>query len=75
MPKSKNTDGCSFFVKEEDMGFRSLLIENELKISLRLGNIVITKDEEDIWLPLTDINIIVVDTPKVTISSRFCVRA
>lgn len=52
------------------MGFRSLLIENELKISLRLGNVVITKEGEDIWLPINDVNIIVVDTPKVTISSR-----
>lgn len=28
------------------MGFQSLLIENELKISLRLGNVVITKEGE-----------------------------
>lgn len=52
------------------MAFRVVLIENEVKLSLKLRNLVVNKDGEDIWIPLDDISIIVVDNLNTNITTR-----
>lgn len=53
------------------MSFRVLLIENEVNIKLNLNNIVITKSiDEDIWIPINDVSMIVIDNLKVNITAR-----
>lgn len=61
----------SFFLyKEVKMSFRVVLIENEVKLSLKLKNLVVNKDGQDIWIPLDDISIIVVDNLNTNITTR-----
>ena len=52
------------------MGFRVVLIENEVKINLNLKNLVINKDDSEIWIPLDDISIIVIDNLNTHITTR-----
>lgn len=52
------------------MSYRVILIENEVDINLKLDNLVITKDESDIWIPLDDISVIVLDNLRINISTR-----
>lgn len=53
------------------IAFRILLIENEADIRLKLKNIVISKlGEEDIWIPIDDISIIVIDNLAIRITIR-----
>ena len=52
------------------MAFRVVLIENEVDIKLKLDNLIITKDENDIWIPLDDISVIVLDNLRINISAR-----
>ncbi len=52
------------------MAYRVILIENEVDINLKLDNLVITKDESDIWIPLDDISVIVLDNLRINISTR-----
>ena len=37
------------------MGFRVVLLENEVQIRLKLDNLIVRKEEKDIWIPLSDI--------------------
>ena len=37
------------------MAFRVVLIENEVTIKVKLNNLIVTKEGEDIWIPLDDI--------------------
>ncbi len=41
------------------MAFRVVLIENEVEIKVKLNNLIVTKEGNDIWIPLDDISIIV----------------
>ena len=52
------------------MAFRVILIENEVKMSLKLNNLIITKDNDDVWIPLNDISMIVVDNLMTSITTR-----
>lgn len=52
------------------MAFRVLLIENEVTIKVKLNNLIVTKKGEDIWIPLDDISMIVVDNLSSMISMR-----
>lgn len=52
------------------MSFRVVLIENEVKLGLKLNNLVVNKDGDDIWIPLDDISIIVVDNLNTNITTR-----
>lgn len=40
------------------MAFRVILIENEVEIKVKLNNLIVTKEGNDIWIPLGDISII-----------------
>lgn len=69
MPSSETPTGVSFF--GEKMAFRIVLIENEVSIKLKLNNLIISKAlEEEIWIPLSDISIIVLDNLATTITAR-----
>ena len=50
MPKSRSADGHSFFYVEEKMAFRVLLIESEVYVHLKLNNLVIEKEGNDICI-------------------------
>ena len=52
------------------MGFRVVLVENEVEMRLKLDNLVVRKQEKEIWIPLEDISIMILDNMKVTITAR-----
>ena len=52
------------------MAFRVVLIENEVAIKVKLNNLVITKNDKDIWIPLDDISMIVMDNLSSVITAR-----
>lgn len=52
------------------MSFRVVLIENETKLQLRLNSLIVQKEEKEIWIPLDDIMMIVIDNMKTTITAR-----
>lgn len=52
------------------MGFRVILIENEVDIRVKLDNLVITKETKELWLPIDDISLLVVDNLKMTLTAR-----
>ena len=52
------------------MAFRVILIENEVTIKVKLNNLIITKCGEDIWIPLDDISMIVLDNLASNLSTR-----
>ena len=52
------------------MAFRVVLIENEVAIRVKLNNLIVTKNGEDIWIPLDDISMIVMDNLSSMLSAR-----
>ncbi len=52
------------------MAFRVILIENEVAIKVKLNNLIITKCGDDIWIPLDDISMIVIDNLSSNLSTR-----
>lgn len=52
------------------MAFRVILIENEVEIKVKLNNLIVTKEGEDIWIPLDDISMIVMDNLSSMLSAR-----
>lgn len=52
------------------MGFRVIMLESETNVNLKLNNLVIRKAEKDIWIPLDDISILVIDNLKTTVTAR-----
>lgn len=53
-----------------NMAFRVVLIENEVTIKVKLNNLIVTKEGEDIWIPLDDISMIVLDNLSSMLSAR-----
>lgn len=43
------------------MAFRVVLIENEIDAKIKLDNLVLNTCEGEIWIPVSDISIIVLD--------------
>ncbi len=52
------------------MAYRVVLIENECSLHLKLNNLLIDKGEGDIWIPLDDISMIVLDNLKIQFTVR-----
>ena len=52
------------------MGFRVVLLENEVQIRLKLDNLIVRKEEKDIWIPLSDISMLVIDNMRITVTAR-----
>ncbi len=71
MPRSKDADGHPFFVVlEVGMAFRIVMIENDVSIHLKYNNLLINKGDGDIWIPLDDISVIVLDNLKIQFTVR-----
>ncbi|MCM1082482.1 MAG: type II CRISPR-associated endonuclease Cas1 [Clostridium sp.] len=43
------------------MAYRVVLIENEVEMRVKLNNLIVRKNGEDIWIPLDDISMIIID--------------
>lgn len=52
------------------MSFRVVLIENSAKLRYKLDNLLVTIEEKETWIPLSDISTIVVDNLDTTLSCR-----
>lgn len=52
------------------MAFRVVLIESETNIKVKLNNLVINNGERDIWIPIDDISVIVLDNLKTNLTAR-----
>lgn len=52
------------------MAFRVVYIENETYISTKLNNIVLKNNEKDIWIPVRDVSMIVIDNLRISITTR-----
>ncbi len=52
------------------MAFRSILVENEVFIKLKLDNLILEKASGEIWIPLKDISMVVIDNLQVKITGR-----
>lgn len=52
------------------MAYRVIMIENSISLSIKLNNLIIYKDEQEIWIPLEDISIIVIDNLRISITLR-----
>lgn len=47
-----------------------VLVENEVSIQIKLNNLIIRKEEKDIWIPVDDITLLVIDNMKITVTTR-----
>lgn len=52
------------------MGFRVVMIENEVSIRIKLDNLIIRKDEKDLWIPIDDISVLIIDNMNITMTTR-----
>lgn len=52
------------------MAFRIVMIENEVDVKIKLDNLVLTTSEGDIWIPISDISIIVLDNLRINVTTR-----
>lgn len=52
------------------MGFRVVFIESEVDIHLKLNNLVITQEGKEIWIPVDDISIMVLDNLRISLTTR-----
>ena len=52
------------------MAFRVVFIENDTFIKLKLENMILNKNGEEIWIPLDDISMVVLDNMKITLTAR-----
>ncbi len=46
------------------------MIESDIALSVKLNNLIVNKEGQDIWIPLDDISIIVIDNLKISITMR-----
>ena len=58
------------FQKGDSMAFRVILIENDVTLKVKLNNLIITKMGEDLWIPLDDISMIVLDNLASDLTAR-----
>lgn len=59
-----------FLLMGENMAFRVVLIENEVTIKVKLNNLIVTKEGENLWIPLDDISMIVMDNLSSMLSAK-----
>ena len=70
MSSSRSALWRSFFGGAGVLAFRVVLIENEVSIRVQLNNLIVTKEGEDIWIPLEDISVIVIDNLMTSVTVR-----
>lgn len=66
MPKSRTSTDVLFFVyiRGNSMGFRVVMIESDVRLSIKLDNLIVKKEEKETWIPIDDISMLVVDNFK-----------
>ena len=52
------------------MSFRVVMIENDTSLSIKLNNLIVGKAEQELWIPLEDISVIVIDNMRISITLR-----
>ena len=52
------------------MAYRIVFIETDVTVRLKLNNMVLTRADGDIWIPLDDISMVVLDNLNVTLTAR-----
>jgi len=52
------------------MAFRVIMIENEVSINVKLNNLVIHRGADELWVPIDDVSMIVIDNLKINITAR-----
>lgn len=52
------------------MGFRVLYIENEVNIKVKLNNLVVLKEGKELWIPVDDISVLIIDNLQITLTAR-----
>lgn len=52
------------------MAYKVILIENKVDIKLKLDNLVIYKSGNEIWVPMDDISVVILDNLKINITVR-----
>lgn len=52
------------------MAFRTVFVKNGERLSLRLDNLVVTKNSDELYIPLIDIENIILEGEQTTITSR-----
>lgn len=52
------------------MGYKVVLVENDVNMSIRFNNVIINRDGHDIWVSVDDISVLVIDNMKVNITAR-----
>lgn len=71
MPKSEHRKVFFFSFKEEmRMGFRVVMLETEQQMQIKLDNLVINRLEGDIWIPLSDISMLIIDNLMTKLTTR-----
>lgn len=71
MPKSEHRKVFFFSFKEEmRMGFRVVMLETEQQMQVKLDNLVINRLEGDIWIPLSDISMLIIDNLMTKLTTR-----
>lgn len=56
------------------MGYKVIFIENEVHMKVKLNNLVVIKEGNDIVIPLEDISMVVLDNLKIELTSRLLVQ-
>lgn len=70
MPKSEHRRVLFFCGKDIIMAFRVILLESETSLKVKLNNLIISKEGRDIWVPLDDISLIVLDNLSTSLTAR-----
>ncbi len=52
------------------MSHRVILVESDVDIAVKLNNLIIKKGENDVWIPVDDITMIVLDNLRIRLSTR-----
>ena len=52
------------------MGFRVVMIESDVRLSIKLDNLIVKKEEKETWIPIDDISMLVVDNLKIEMTTR-----
>lgn len=52
------------------MGFRIVMIESDTRLSIKLDNLIVKKEEKETWIPIDDISMLVVDNLKIEMTTR-----
>ncbi len=52
------------------MSFRVVLIENEIDVKVQLDNLILNTYEGEVWIPIDDISIVVLDNLRIRLTTR-----